>query len=324
MMNICQRCGKENQAHYKFCLGCGAPMPESSAGAKEAPIKIEQTSKKNEWVSAPMAAAPVPHEPTAPGANNPKASTSKITCPKCNAENEPNFKFCSSCGASLVASIKPPVETKSEDTVSSLLMQVKPDGSIGETMPLKHGLTIGRTATGPFVSDMFLSPKHATFSVQGKKVSVKDENSLNGVYYRLQAEEAVELKPGAVFRIGQEILRFDTLSEGTKKNNVEVHGSVREPALGKVSLVIGRQSVGNAFVIPKEGCHLGRERGNLLFPEDGYVSGLHCRIFHDGKSVKLMDLGSSNGTFMRIANDFNVSDGTLLLMGQQLLKVQLR
>ena len=25
-MIICKRCGKENQDHYKFCLGCGAEL----------------------------------------------------------------------------------------------------------------------------------------------------------------------------------------------------------------------------------------------------------------------------------------------------------
>ena len=39
--------------------------------------------------------------------------------------------------------------------------------------------------------------------------------------------------------------------------------------------------------------HLGRERGDVIFPEDGYVSGLHCRIHHDGTAVVLTDVGSS-------------------------------
>src|SRR3954468_2726721 len=26
IMTVCNRCGKENQDHYKFCLGCGAEL----------------------------------------------------------------------------------------------------------------------------------------------------------------------------------------------------------------------------------------------------------------------------------------------------------
>ena len=27
----CPRCGKNNQPHYKFCLGCGAELPRDTA-----------------------------------------------------------------------------------------------------------------------------------------------------------------------------------------------------------------------------------------------------------------------------------------------------
>ena len=33
-MTVCNRCGKENQDHYKFCLGCGAELtaPKPAGG----------------------------------------------------------------------------------------------------------------------------------------------------------------------------------------------------------------------------------------------------------------------------------------------------
>ncbi|MEO7096991.1 MAG: zinc-ribbon domain-containing protein, partial [Polyangiales bacterium] len=30
-MITCAKCGKENQDHYKFCLGCGAELPRDAA-----------------------------------------------------------------------------------------------------------------------------------------------------------------------------------------------------------------------------------------------------------------------------------------------------
>ena len=66
--------------------------------------------------------------------------------------------------------------------------------------------------------------------------------------------------------------------------------------MGRLALVIGRDTTGNAFPVPERGVHLGRERGDINFPDDGYVSGLHARItLRDGR-VFLSDLGSSNGT----------------------------
>jgi hypothetical protein len=65
------------------------------------------------------------------------------------------------------------------------------------------------------------------------------------------------------------------------------------------------------------GMHLGRERGDILFPEDGYVSGLHCRLHEENGRMFLTDIGSSNGTFVRLAGPRPVPSGSLLLMGQQ-------
>ncbi|HLM72495.1 MAG TPA: FHA domain-containing protein, partial [Polyangiaceae bacterium] len=78
---------------------------------------------------------------------------------------------------------------------------------------------------------------------------------------------------------------------------------------------------GNAFPVPEMGLHLGRERGDVLFPEDGYVSGLHCRIAWQNNQLFLTDLGSSNGTFIRLSKEADVQTGDILLMGQQLFRV---
>ena len=36
-MITCSKCGKENQDHYKFCLGCGAELPRGAAAKPFAP-----------------------------------------------------------------------------------------------------------------------------------------------------------------------------------------------------------------------------------------------------------------------------------------------
>ena len=66
---------------------------------------------------------------------------------------------------------------------------------------------------------------------------------------------------------------------------------------------------------------MGRERGDVLFPEDGYVSGLHCRLAVENGKATLTDLGSSNGTFVRLKEETEVRTGDVLLMGQQLFRV---
>jgi pSer/pThr/pTyr-binding forkhead associated (FHA) protein len=205
------------------------------------------------------------------------------------------------------------------------LTALRADGSEAGTFNLPSGGgTVGRETGAIFAGDSYLSPRHATFRMTGGgRASVKDEGSLNGVYKKLARDIPVELKPNDVFRIGQEIIKFEPLTpQAASPDGVERLGAPSKGYVGRIALVIGREETGNAFPIPESGVHLGRERGDILFPEDGYVSGLHCRLSWDGQKLFLTDLGSSNGTFMRVA-EADVRTGDVLLMGQQLFRIAL-
>ncbi len=207
-----------------------------------------------------------------------------------------------------------------------MLTALRADGSEAGSYTLPAGtVTLGRDSGAIFSGDSYLSPKHATFRQPGaKKLHVKDENSLNGVYRKLARDVPVTLNPNDVFRIGQEIIRFEPLvSQPAGQDGVERLGAPSKGYIGRIALVIGRDTTGNAFPIPEHGIHLGRERGDVLFPEDGYVSGLHCHLAWDGQKLTLTDLGSSNGTFIRIYEEVEVQTGDVLLMGQQLFRVTL-
>jgi pSer/pThr/pTyr-binding forkhead associated (FHA) protein len=203
------------------------------------------------------------------------------------------------------------------------LTLIRPDGTEGGTHSLNEGANrIGRTTAPLFASDVYLSPQHATFTVRGTSVSIRDESSLNGVYLRVAPQVPIDINNGDIFRIGQEILKFDaygpvqTEADGTERQGAQIEGLV-----GRISLLIGRETTGNAFPIPVTGLFLGRERGDILFPEDGYVSGLHAQLTVAGGKLTLTDLNSSNGTYVRVRAEHTLQNGDLLLMGQQLFRV---
>jgi pSer/pThr/pTyr-binding forkhead associated (FHA) protein len=190
-------------------------------------------------------------------------------------------------------------------------------------MPAGPTCTVGRDTGTIFAGDSYLSPRHATFALGAGTLSVRDEGSLNGVYIKLQPNAPFHLEAGSVFRIGQEIIRFEALASQPPVDGVERFGSPVRGIIGRLALVIGRDSTGNAFPVSERGVYLGRERGDILFGEDGYVSGLHCRIAPagDGK-VYLTDVGSSNGTFVRVRDNHPLQSGDILLMGQQVFRVE--
>jgi hypothetical protein len=391
----CPKCSKDNQDHYKFCLGCGAELPRETAPKPFSPqtppggmpvakppvvappmgggglgSTAALTPGLMGGVASPLAAkavappvaapppmdfAPPPAiEKPPPAVEKPKVNLGgtvalsnltggapmgakeTVICPQCGHVNGTNNLFCGSCGFRLGGAprtsqpVPPPQDAPVPSggggggSINVVLTALRADGSEAGTHTLQQSpITVGRETGGVFAGDSYLSPRHATFrSAAGGRLMVKDEASLNGVYKKLTRDVPLELKSNDVFRIGQEIIRFEPLSpQPASPDGVERLGAPSKGYVGRIALVIGREETGNAFPIPEAGVHLGRERGDILFPEDGYVSGLHCRLSWEGNRLLLTDLGSSNGTFLRIREETEVRAGDVLLMGQQLFRL---
>jgi pSer/pThr/pTyr-binding forkhead associated (FHA) protein len=201
------------------------------------------------------------------------------------------------------------------------LTLIRPDGSEGGIHALHQGENlVGRGQGLLFDADPYLSPRHCEFALSEEGLEVRDLRSLNGVFMKLTQEEALE--SGDTFRIGQELLRFDVITPPAPlEDGTEIIGTPNPGFWGRLSVIVGRDVDGPAFPLFDETVVLGRERGDILFPEDGYVSGTHAQItLRDGR-VYLTDLGSSNGTFLRVRDTKPVPTGSLLLMGQQLFRV---
>jgi pSer/pThr/pTyr-binding forkhead associated (FHA) protein len=201
------------------------------------------------------------------------------------------------------------------------LTLIRPDGTEGGVYPLQAGDNLIGRGQGPlFDSDPYLSPRHAEFLLTDAGLEIRDHRSLNGVFVRTTEEEPLE--SGDTFRIGQELLRFDAINPLTPlEDGTEIIGTPNPGYWGRLSVVVGRDLDGPAFPLFDETAKLGRERGDILFPEDGYVSGAHCQITLRDSRVYLKDLGSSNGTFLRVRERRLVPTGSLMLMGQQLFRV---
>ncbi|MEZ4440526.1 MAG: FHA domain-containing protein [Polyangiaceae bacterium] len=325
-MITCPACGKQNQDHYRFCLGCGAELPRGGAKPDEG-VADEPTNHGAVPTPEPEP-EPVAAEPVAPpvaGGGEP-APLPPGKCPECGYVNPTTNRFCASCGFRLDEAQKvAPSPAVVEEGSHAVLIALDPEGNEVGRHSLPEGKSIvGRESGSFFETDGFLSPQHAAFDTTGGKVTVRDLDSLNGVFRKLIAEQRSELVSGQRFRIGQELLQYDDLPESeTDAAGVSVQGSPVQQFVGRVSLVVGRSTVRPSYPISERGIDLGRERGDVLFPEDGYVSGLHCKISYEDGQCYVTDLGSSNGTFVQLRAETVLSNGDVLLMGQQLFRVAL-
>ncbi|MBK9031193.1 MAG: FHA domain-containing protein [Myxococcales bacterium] len=276
-------------------------------------------------------AGPPPGVPAAnpsAGFGAPAAATGPRRCPQCGADVPPGFRFCGACGCRMdevsQPAIAPVVGAPPTRTAPRAIMTlIRPDGSEGGTHELRQGDNkIGRNFGPVFETDGYLSPVHAEILVNGTAALVRDLDSLNGVFVKMTEEE--ELEPGQIIRIGQELLRYELIvppepiADGT-----EVMGSPNPGYWGKLTVIIGRDVDGSAFPLLGDSITLGRERGEINFPDDGYVSGLHARVINRDGRVFLSDLGSSNGTFVKVASERSLVNESFVLMGQQLFRLNL-
>jgi pSer/pThr/pTyr-binding forkhead associated (FHA) protein len=288
----CPHCGTPVPSNFKFCGACGGPIA----------------------AAAPPAAAA---EPAAP--------------PPSSLDDENTQGIMGTLNRAQGFEDTAQVPTTGLDTASSpstgnavaKLVVIRPDGTEGATIPVHEGeLIIGRESEHEALSgDPFLSPRHASITISGSSFTIKDLESLNGVFYRIRVES--ELQDDDYIRIGQELLRFNFVEEasGTSEDETRRGGSPDSGTWGKLSLIAGPEVVSRAFAFADDEITMGRERGDILFRDDGFVSGLHARISKaDGKGL-LKDLGSSNGTYIKVRGERTLEDGDLILMGQQLFRL---
>jgi pSer/pThr/pTyr-binding forkhead associated (FHA) protein len=359
---ICPNCGKENQDHYKFCLGCGARLPSSGAPVSAPPRAGQSpsgtvitpstspqgpggtviTPKENAPQSGAQRPASSPAstaKPTAPAAAAPAADAT-LQCSACGMVNPPGFLFCGRCGNRLggqpaaapstpvaaAAAVVPPLTPRptpaAKPKLRARLHLLREDGSDGGTIDLEDGpIPFGRDSGSPFDQDYYLNPKHCAFTVAQEGVRVDDLSPVNGVYRKIEGR--IELQHGDTFRVGQELLYYEDLPEPEAlPDGTERMGSPNPGYWGRISVLVDGARPCEAVPVVGAEFIVGRERGDLTFPTDGYVSSTHCRVAGDDDGVFLEDRGSSNGTYLRVRSGTTVPYGSLLLIGQQLFHVR--
>lgn len=296
----CPRCGTQTPLGFAFCQQCGFRM-QPAPGEPSRP----QTPS-----------APPPIGLAAPG---------------------------SMLGARLDAPIDPQAGTVAGNALSPGVLRAPPaapawgtavlvnrDGSDGQRFSLTgEYLIVGRAGTDiAFDDDRFLARQHAQIQrAADGAVTVVAMDTLNGVFRK--ADAPVELADGMTILVGREVLRYEPVeAEEAKVHPLVRHGVAlfgsppREPWGRFVQLVPSgghrdvRHLVGEEIV-------LGREEGDIVFRDDAFMSRRHAAVTWDGKRAQITDLGSSNGTFVRITGPTALGHGDHVRMGDQLLRIEL-
>jgi len=203
-----------------------------------------------------------------------------------------------------------------------------PDGSVSRTLLLESDrVDLGRSE-GEIVlaHDCYLSGRHARFTLGAEGVSVRDLDSLNGIYLRLRNRS--ELRDGDIFLVGLELLRFELVAPDSRAGypiriyGCTLFGSATSPRYARLSEVTNDGLPRNVFFIGSDETILGREVGDIVFTGDPFMSRRHAALNRNPATgnFTLTDLGSSNGTFLRVRGKVELKAGDHLRIGQQLFR----
>jgi pSer/pThr/pTyr-binding forkhead associated (FHA) protein len=262
----------------------------------------------------------------------------------------PNFKFCQICGTRVVIAQDFAVETRvGPHQPPSDAPSVKPGRSTlffgGATQAARAKLTLIRgdgedgvsfTLAGTdhlagrgecpisFPDDPYLSPIHCNFRYAKNTLVVRDEGSLNGVYIRIAG--SVRIEPGSTVLVGEQVLSvspakgFDDLpdAEGTYYSASMMRGATIE-----IMQQLRGGASGWVFRPNSDTVSLGREGNDINFPDDPFISGRHAQLQLNGGVLTVTDLGSRNGTFVRVTGEHVLKHGDYVFLGQQLLRVEI-
>jgi pSer/pThr/pTyr-binding forkhead associated (FHA) protein len=262
-----------------------------------------------------------------------------LVCARCHGSNPGNTSFCQYCGAKLRA--EPPGPGQASHTTNrgqhgapeeppARLVVIAQDGTPGAEHPIVGSeVSIGRSEGSVSLSaDPYVSPHHMKITRHNGRFFVRDLESVNGVYLRLRGSEP--LRHGDLVLMGLEVLRFELVSDAEKRlgpateRGARVFGSPAVPRYARLSQHTVEGVSRDVYYLTRDETVIGRESGDVVFTSDPFMSRRHASLSRDPETgvFSLRDLGSSNGTYLAIRGEHEITHGDHLRIGQHLFRLE--
>lgn len=198
-------------------------------------------------------------------------------------------------------------------------------GAIQGEYPLLDSLTIGRSQGDiSFPADLHMAPLNARVFIDDGQLFVQDlSHSAESIFVRVAG--GYTLQNDDVVLMGHQVFKFREVS-GAMAAAAE-HGAT----MGEVNRALQEAAAELIQANPKEGAavrrslalpevYLGRTKGTYTFPEDKLMSRSHARVLQRAEDFILEDLGSRNGTFVKVHGTAPLAVNGMVLLGNQLLR----
>lgn len=297
-MSRCSRCGHENPSGASACAACSLPLAQQ-------PI-----ASPREQTMSPLGKPPQTPTPRTPFPGSPGAQPSSLRCSACGLAVGA-ARFCSACGTPVNAPPQAPTAPRARVAL------LAGDGSVMTTWPLIDKPLVVGTSGDVRLTDSHAAPAQGRIRSGPTGLAWESADTPNGTFALIR--KPTVLRVGDELRVGRQLLRFEAAPLGERTPHA--FGS---PDPGYRYRLVQRLEGGvEGDIFPlRDGENLiGRAAGDISFPTDGYVSSRHATLTVSGDELTVVDLGSSNGTFVRLGRRSVIAAGDLLLIGEQLLRV---
>jgi pSer/pThr/pTyr-binding forkhead associated (FHA) protein len=317
----CPRCGTQTPLGFAYCQQCGLNLQgiaptEAVAGPRPRGPSSQPAVAGS--IAGPLAGKlDVPIDPHAGTLAQDDASAGAASAGRSSVPSVPSAPSA-------------PVMRPQAGPAWGMVVLVSRDGSDGQRFPLSgEYLVIGRAGADiAFDDDRFLAHQHARIERGGDGVVVAHPlDTLNGVFRK--AEAPVELVDGMTILAGREVLRYERLDPEEIKvyplvrHGVALFGSPPREPWGRLLQLVPSGGYRDVRHLIGDEVVLGREEGDIVFRDDAFLSRRHAALTWDGKRAQITDLGSSNGTFVRITGPTVLRHGDHVRLGDQLLRIEI-
>jgi pSer/pThr/pTyr-binding forkhead associated (FHA) protein len=200
---------------------------------------------------------------------------------------------------------------------------VRADGGPESVIPMSgEQMLCGRSGDLSIPDDPFVAETQMRLFFSGTRLAVEDVGGGNGVFTRLRSER--EVAAGGEVRVGRQRLVVEPIPPLAAADDGSTSWGSPDAGYRYRLLQLLEGGVAGGASLLKDGDNLvGRENGDITFATDGFVSGRHAMIHVAPDRVVLRDLGSSNGTFLRLGAPTFVENGDQFLIGRQLVRVEM-
>lgn len=285
----CPTCKTEQPSEYLFCAECGSPLPVAPAPVEE-PIIVVQGHVEDLSQGIPL------------------PETEQAVDEPVVVHEKP--------------SVSSAVERPADEPTKFILARLARGGShAAKYVVNSDGCVIG---SGPadisFPEDAAVSPRHVRVVPVGDTLRVEDLGSHNGIYVRIV--EPTVLVEGDQFICGDTVFRANVEIAHADQKKLGLYVSPNEQASGGTLTRILSDGRDGEVIAVRAVIHIGREDGNLKFPNDRFMSRKHAAVDKSLNGLTLSDQGSRNGTYIRRHGPLFLKIGDVFTAGRQILRIE--